>query len=129
MVLDLAMPDPAQTTAVALKQIFESRGIPVTGTARVHHAPPPEIYPDAPIVLGPAPVPPSPTAIVFAEHLSPPLSEIVRVTDKAARIFTPNCSCAPSPKKERLRRSRHAPLGRAGFSEKYRRRRWRRGFL
>lgn len=85
MVLDLAMPDPAQTTAVALKQIFESRGVTVTGAARVHHAPPPEIYPDAPIVLGPAPVPPSPTAIVFAEHLSPPLSEIVRVTNKVSQ--------------------------------------------
>lgn len=39
MVLDLAMPDPAQITAVALKQIFESRGIAVTGGARIHHAP------------------------------------------------------------------------------------------
>ncbi len=85
MALDLAMPDPAQTTAVALKQIFESRGIPVSGAARVHHASPPEIYPDAPIVLGPAPVPPSPAAIVFAEHISPPLSEIVRVTNKVSQ--------------------------------------------
>jgi D-alanyl-D-alanine carboxypeptidase/D-alanyl-D-alanine-endopeptidase (penicillin-binding protein 4) len=85
MVLDLAMPDPAQITAVALKQIFESRGISVTGGARIHHAPPPEIYPDAPIVLGPAPIPPSPTAIVFAEHLSPPLSEMVRVTNKVSQ--------------------------------------------
>jgi serine-type D-Ala-D-Ala carboxypeptidase/endopeptidase (penicillin-binding protein 4) len=85
MVLDLAMPDPAQTTAVALKQIFESRGIAVTGVGRVHRSPPPEIYPDAPIVLGPAPVPPSPASIVFAEHLSPPLSEIVRVTNKVSQ--------------------------------------------
>lgn len=85
MVLDLAMPDPAQTTAVALKQLLELRGIPVTGTARVRHAPPPEIYPDAPVVLGPAPVPPSPSSIVFAEHLSPPLSEIVRVTNKVSQ--------------------------------------------
>ncbi|MFZ0233939.1 MAG: D-alanyl-D-alanine carboxypeptidase/D-alanyl-D-alanine-endopeptidase, partial [Candidatus Acidiferrales bacterium] len=85
MMLDLAMPDPAETTAVTLKQIFQSRGVPVTGTVRVHHAPPPEIYPDAPIVLGPAPAPPSPTAIVFAEHISPPLSEIVRVTNKVSQ--------------------------------------------
>ena len=85
MVLDLAMPDPAETTAVALRQIFQSRGVPVTGSALVHHAPPPEIYPDAPVVLGPAPVPPSPTSIVFAEHISPPLSEIVRVTNKVSQ--------------------------------------------
>jgi D-alanyl-D-alanine carboxypeptidase/D-alanyl-D-alanine-endopeptidase (penicillin-binding protein 4) len=85
MKLDLAMPDPAETTAIALQQIFQSRGVPVTGTVGVRHAPPPEIYPDAPIVLSPAPVPPSPTAIVFAEHISPPLSEIVRVTNKVSQ--------------------------------------------
>ncbi len=83
--LDLAMPDPAETTALALKQIFEARGVRVTGAVRVHHAPPPEIYPDAPVVLGPAPVPPAPDTIVFAEHISPPLSEIVRVTNKVSQ--------------------------------------------
>ena len=55
--LDLAMPDPAETTALALKELFESRGVRVSGTARVRHAPPPEIYPDAPVVLGPTAVP------------------------------------------------------------------------
>ena len=38
MKLDLAMPDPAETTALALKQIFEARGVRVTGTIRVRHA-------------------------------------------------------------------------------------------
>jgi D-alanyl-D-alanine carboxypeptidase/D-alanyl-D-alanine-endopeptidase (penicillin-binding protein 4) len=83
--VDLAMPDPSETTAITLKQIFQSRGVPVSGTVRVRHAPPPEIYPDAPVVVGPAPVPPSPTAIVFAEHISPPLSEMVRVTNKVSQ--------------------------------------------
>src|SRR5271154_836952 len=83
--LDLAMPDPAETAALALKEIFESRGVRVTGSIRVRHAPPPEIYPDAPIVLGPAPVPPAPDTIVLAEHISPPLSEIVRVTNKVSQ--------------------------------------------
>jgi D-alanyl-D-alanine carboxypeptidase/D-alanyl-D-alanine-endopeptidase (penicillin-binding protein 4) len=83
--LDLAMPDPAETTALALKQIFESRGVRVTGTIRVRHAPPAEIYPDAPVVLGPAPVPRAPDTIVFAVHISPPLSEIVRVTNKVSQ--------------------------------------------
>jgi D-alanyl-D-alanine carboxypeptidase/D-alanyl-D-alanine-endopeptidase (penicillin-binding protein 4) len=83
--LDLAMPDPAETLAEALKQIFQSRGVAVTGTVRVRHAPAPEIYPDAPEVVGPAPAPLSPTAIVFAEHISPPLSEIVRVTNKVSQ--------------------------------------------
>jgi D-alanyl-D-alanine carboxypeptidase/D-alanyl-D-alanine-endopeptidase (penicillin-binding protein 4) len=85
MKLDLAMPDPAETTALALQQIFESRGVRVTGTIRVLHAPPAEIYPDAPVVLGPAPVPRAPDTIVFAVHISPPLSEIVRVTNKVSQ--------------------------------------------
>lgn len=70
--VDLAMPDPAETTAVALKEIFESRGVRVSGAIRARHAPPAEIYPDAPIVLGPAPAPPAPDTIVFAEHISRP---------------------------------------------------------
>ena len=85
MKLDLAMPDPAETTALALKQIFEARGVRVTGTIRARHAAPPEIYPDAPVVLGPAPVPRAPDTIVFAVHISPPLSEIVRVTNKVSQ--------------------------------------------
>src|SRR5271156_3195587 len=85
MKLDLAMPDPAETTALALKQIFEARGVRVTGTIRVKHAPPAEIYPDAPVVLGPAPLPTPADTIVFAVHISPPLSEIVRVTNKVSQ--------------------------------------------
>jgi serine-type D-Ala-D-Ala carboxypeptidase/endopeptidase (penicillin-binding protein 4) len=83
--LDLAMPDPAETAALALKEIFESRGVRVTGTTRVQHAAPPEIYPDANVVLGPAPLPRAPDTIVFAVHISPPLSEIVRVTNKVSQ--------------------------------------------
>jgi len=83
--LDLAMPDPAETVAVTLKQVFEARGVRVTGTIRVKHAPPAEIYPDAPVVLGPAPLPTPADTIVFAVHISPPLSEIVRVTNKVSQ--------------------------------------------
>jgi D-alanyl-D-alanine carboxypeptidase/D-alanyl-D-alanine-endopeptidase (penicillin-binding protein 4) len=85
MRLDLAMPDPAETTALALKQIFESRGVRVTGAIRVRHAPPAEIYPDTPVVLGPAPLPTPADTVVFAVHISPPLSEIVRVTNKVSQ--------------------------------------------
>jgi serine-type D-Ala-D-Ala carboxypeptidase/endopeptidase (penicillin-binding protein 4) len=85
MKLDLAMPDPAETVAVALQQIFEARGVRVTGTIRARHAPPAEIYPDAPVVLGPAPLPTPVDTIVFAVHISPPLSEIVRVTNKVSQ--------------------------------------------
>src|SRR3984957_17405976 len=83
--LELAMPDPAETAGLVLKQIFESRGIRVTGTVRVHHAPPPEIYPDAPVVLGPMPAPADPNRTVLAEHLSLPLIESVRLTNKVSQ--------------------------------------------
>jgi serine-type D-Ala-D-Ala carboxypeptidase/endopeptidase (penicillin-binding protein 4) len=83
--VDLAMPDPAETAGLALKQIFESRGVHVTGIVRVHHAPPPEIYPDSPIVLGPLPVPADPNATVLAEHFSLSLIESVRLTNKVSQ--------------------------------------------
>src|SRR5580704_13545909 len=83
--LELAMPDPAETAGLALKQIFESRGIRVSGTVRVRHAPPPEIYPDAPVVLGPLPAPADPNRTVLAEHLSLPLIESVRLTNKVSQ--------------------------------------------
>src|ERR1700722_834704 len=83
--LELAMPDPAETAGLVLKQIFESRGIRVTGTVRVRHASPPEIYPDAPVVLGPLPAPTDPDVTVLAEHLSLPLIESVRLTNKVSQ--------------------------------------------
>ena len=39
--LDIAMTTPAETAALALKQLLEARGVRVTGTARAQHAPPP----------------------------------------------------------------------------------------
>lgn len=83
--LDLAMPDPAATAGASLKQIFESRGVHVSGTVRVHHAPPPEIYPDATVVLGPQPIASDPNTVVLAEHLSLPLLESVRLTNKVSQ--------------------------------------------
>jgi D-alanyl-D-alanine carboxypeptidase/D-alanyl-D-alanine-endopeptidase (penicillin-binding protein 4) len=83
--LDLAMPDPTETAGLALKQIFESRGVRVTGTVRVYHAAPPEIYPDALAVVGPAPEPVDPNTTVLAEHLSLPLIESIKLTNKVSQ--------------------------------------------
>jgi D-alanyl-D-alanine carboxypeptidase/D-alanyl-D-alanine-endopeptidase (penicillin-binding protein 4) len=83
--LDLAMPDPAATAGASLQQVFESRGVRVTGKVRVHHAPPPEIYPDSAVVLGPLPVPADPDVTVLAEHLSLPLLESVRLANKISQ--------------------------------------------
>ena len=83
--LDLAMSDSTAITAQALKQVFEARGVKVTGTPAVHHALPPEIYNDQDVVLGPAPTPPSPDTQVLAEHQSPTLLETARLTNKVSQ--------------------------------------------
>lgn len=85
MKLDLAMSDSTAITAAALKQVFEARGVEVTGTATVHHALPPEIYNDQDVVLGPPPTPPLPDTEVLAEHWSPTLLETARLTNKVSQ--------------------------------------------
>lgn len=83
--LDLAMTQPAETAALALKQAFESRGVDVSGAATVHHALPPEIYPDANVVLGPSPEPTAFHTTILAEHLSPTLLETARMANKVSQ--------------------------------------------
>ena len=84
--LDLPMTDPAQTTAEALKLILESRGVRVTGSARVHHAPPPERHASGEVSLAQraVPNPPGPE-LTLAEHTSPSLLESVRLTNKISQ--------------------------------------------
>jgi D-alanyl-D-alanine carboxypeptidase/D-alanyl-D-alanine-endopeptidase (penicillin-binding protein 4) len=83
--LDLAMTDPSETTARALKQILEARGVRVTGGIRVRHAPPPLRSVDVPVVLGSGwPAPPS-NFYVLAEHVSPALLECIRLTNKISQ--------------------------------------------
>jgi serine-type D-Ala-D-Ala carboxypeptidase/endopeptidase (penicillin-binding protein 4) len=83
--LELAMTAPAETAALALKQLLEQRGVNVRGTIRVAHAPPPETSDSS--GNNPPPPPPQPSAagpnsFVLAEHLSPPLIESIRLTNK-----------------------------------------------
>lgn len=83
--LDLAMIAPAETAGLALKQLLEERGVRLTGGVRVAHAPPPETSDSS--GASPPPPPPQPSAagpnpLVLAEHLSPPLVESVRLTNK-----------------------------------------------
>jgi serine-type D-Ala-D-Ala carboxypeptidase/endopeptidase (penicillin-binding protein 4) len=83
--LDLAMTDPAETAAHALKQLLEQRGVRIRGTLRVVHAPAPETSDQngmAPPVPPPLPSAAGPNPLVLAEHLSPPLIETVRLTNK-----------------------------------------------
>lgn len=85
--LDLAMTDPAETAARALKTLLEARGVRVTGGARVRHAAPPESTPAGEPVFPAAGATAEATAanrLVLAEHLSPPLVESIEFTNKAS---------------------------------------------
>jgi D-alanyl-D-alanine carboxypeptidase/D-alanyl-D-alanine-endopeptidase (penicillin-binding protein 4) len=81
--LDIAMTAPAETAALALKQLLEARGVRVTGGTRVQHSPPP--FSNAagePIIPDPVPQAPEPNPVILAEHISPPLLESIRLTNK-----------------------------------------------
>jgi D-alanyl-D-alanine carboxypeptidase/D-alanyl-D-alanine-endopeptidase (penicillin-binding protein 4) len=69
------MLDPGETAALTLKQLLELRGVRVAGGVRTLHGPPP--LPAA----QPAQTPEK-NSLVIAEHVSPPLLESVRLTNK-----------------------------------------------
>ncbi|MGB6484380.1 MAG: D-alanyl-D-alanine carboxypeptidase/D-alanyl-D-alanine-endopeptidase [Candidatus Acidiferrales bacterium] len=83
MDLPAAMPNPADYTAHALKQMLSVRGIRVTGDARAQHAPPPPGNPptESPSLASSSS---APAPLILAEHDSPPLIEIVRVLNKVS---------------------------------------------
>ncbi len=85
--LDLAMTDPADAAGRALKQLLEARGVRITGSVRVQHAPPPQTaasgLPPAPPAIASTTSAAHPT--VLAEHVSPPLLEDIRLTNKVSQ--------------------------------------------
>ncbi len=86
--LDLAMTEPAETSALALKQLLEARGVKITGGTRADHAPPPETTPSGEPVIPHVSESPSSepaNATVLVEHVSQPLSQIVCVTNKESQ--------------------------------------------
>jgi serine-type D-Ala-D-Ala carboxypeptidase/endopeptidase (penicillin-binding protein 4) len=95
--LDLAMSDPAEVAAQALKQTLENAGVHVTGEIRVQHAPPPQAF-DATTLAAQstADIPVDPggmssevakivNTLVLAEHISPALLESIRLTNKVSQ--------------------------------------------
>jgi D-alanyl-D-alanine carboxypeptidase/D-alanyl-D-alanine-endopeptidase (penicillin-binding protein 4) len=83
--LDFAMTAPAETSALALREILEARGVRVTGATRVQHGAPPETTAAGEPVVPPAPPLPAPNPLVLAEHVSPPLIESIRLTNKISQ--------------------------------------------
>ena len=88
VMLDLSMTEPAETSALALKQLLEARGVKITGGTRAEHAPPPENTPSGEPIIPRASVSSSSgpaNATILVEHVSQPLSQIVRVTNKESQ--------------------------------------------
>jgi D-alanyl-D-alanine carboxypeptidase/D-alanyl-D-alanine-endopeptidase (penicillin-binding protein 4) len=87
MRIDLAMLDPSETAAAELKQLLEARGVFVKGGARAQHGAAPRTSPSGEPILdrGIDPAPNSGNSMVLAEHVSQPLLEIVRVTNKVSQ--------------------------------------------
>jgi serine-type D-Ala-D-Ala carboxypeptidase/endopeptidase (penicillin-binding protein 4) len=90
----LAIEDPAEFAATALRQMLLARGVVVTGTARAWHREPvdtEDFHPEVaqPVVLRPLTAktiaPPDTGLRVLAAHTSPPLSDDVRVTLKVSQ--------------------------------------------
>ncbi len=89
--LDLAITDPAETTARTLKHLLEAHGVQIKGGIRVEEAPPPQALKpgEVPVVLSSelkkAEESSATNAHVLAEHFSPALLESVRVLNKMSQ--------------------------------------------
>lgn len=82
--LDLAMIQPAETAARTIEQLLQAHGVRVTGGIRVRHSAPPETTASGEPIL-PARPAPEPHRLVLAEHMSPPLSESIELTNKISQ--------------------------------------------
>jgi len=83
--LDIAMAEPGVTAAASLKQLLEARGVRITGSVRAQHSPPPYSNAAGEPILPPPSTQPAqtrPVPFVLAEHLSEPLLESIRLTNK-----------------------------------------------
>jgi D-alanyl-D-alanine carboxypeptidase/D-alanyl-D-alanine-endopeptidase (penicillin-binding protein 4) len=94
---ELAMLDPSETAATELKRLLEERGVVVKGGIRVRHGAPPRTSPSGEPILDHAVsggatddhaiegVTNGGHPLVLAEHVSQPLLEIVRTTNKVSQ--------------------------------------------
>lgn len=90
----LAIEDPAEFAAIALRQMLLARGVTVTGTAQAWHRLPVDTEDyraevDQTVVLRPLTLttiaPPVTGLHVLATHVSPPLSQDITVTNKVSQ--------------------------------------------
>jgi serine-type D-Ala-D-Ala carboxypeptidase/endopeptidase (penicillin-binding protein 4) len=90
----LAVEDPAEFAAAALRQMLLARGVDVSGTARAWHRDPVDTVAYGPQVMQPVVLrplaatiiaPPDTGLRVLATHVSPPLIEDLTVTNKVSQ--------------------------------------------
>jgi serine-type D-Ala-D-Ala carboxypeptidase/endopeptidase (penicillin-binding protein 4) len=88
----IAIEDPAQYTAQLFRELLEHHGIVVNGKTRAQHGDIAQFFdqpmppqPAAPALGITAPAPPPAPPMVLAEHISLPLIEDVRVTNKTSQ--------------------------------------------
>jgi serine-type D-Ala-D-Ala carboxypeptidase/endopeptidase (penicillin-binding protein 4) len=86
----LAIDDPAEYTAQLFRQILEEHGITVAGKAQARHGDMAQFFdqplpPAQPASASDQVMPEAPARTVLAEHISPPLIEDVRVTNKTSQ--------------------------------------------
>ena len=81
--IDLAMSEPDEIAARTLRELLEARGVHVAGQTSTQHSPPPITTAEGDPVV-PAHFAPLPEAypLVLAEHMSQPLIESIRATNK-----------------------------------------------
>jgi serine-type D-Ala-D-Ala carboxypeptidase/endopeptidase (penicillin-binding protein 4) len=90
----LALEDPAEYAAVALRQMLLAKGIEVKGTARAQHRPSLDTQDfraevDQPVALHPLTMstfkPPTSGLRILATHVSPPFEQDIAVTNKVSQ--------------------------------------------
>jgi serine-type D-Ala-D-Ala carboxypeptidase/endopeptidase (penicillin-binding protein 4) len=90
----LALEDPAEYAAVALRQMLLAKGIEVKGTARAQHRPSLDTQDfraevDQPVALHPLAMstfkPPASGLRILATHVSPPFEQDIAVTNKVSQ--------------------------------------------
>ena len=104
--LDFAMMDPAETAARALKQLLEERGVRVTGSVSVQHAPGPVRSQSGTLLQtsGSAPTMPAANSLVLAEHISLPL--LGKHSPDEQDQPEPSCGAVPTDRCEGKNRHR-----------------------
>lgn len=84
----LAIDDPAEYTAQLFRKMLERRGIVIHGKTRAQHGDIAQFFDQPPSLLAPNLLEPAPELngpLVLAEHISLPLIEDVRVTNKTSQ--------------------------------------------